>query len=284
MAEKGLTDINSIYMLLASTNQMPGGVHVAMFMKCIELLGTDKQQEEYLEKCRRYEIVGAYAQTEMAHGSDVSSLMTTATLDMEKDEFILETPNIKAIKFWPGEMGIYSTHALVFAQLIIGHKKYGVHSFIVPMRDENLNLLPGIDAGDIGPKIGFHSKDNGYLILKGVRIPRKNMLTRYISVTKDGKLKVKGDPKISYATMMDIRRHLSTNYPKIYSQGITIATRYSLFRRQFKDHTKQEIKIIDYQLQQDKILQRVAEYYAINVAGNKISKLTLKNIQQVKEK
>lgn len=284
VAEKGLDDINTTYILLASMNQMPGTVHLAMFMRCIEILGTDRQQKEYLEKCRTFEIVGAYAQTEIAHGSDVSSLMTTATLDLEKDEIVMNTPNIKAIKFWPGEMGIYSTHALVFAQLIVEGKKLGVHSFVVPIRDKDLNLLPGVEAGDIGPKIGFHSKDNGYLILKGVRISRKNMLTRYLSITKDGKLKVKGDPKISYATMMDIRKHLSSVYPKIYSQGITIAVRYSLFRKQFMDVGKQEIPIANYQLQQEKLLGRVAEFYAITMAGNRIKDICNQNIAQVKEK
>ena len=65
-----------------------------------------------------------------------------------------------------------------------------------------MNPKPGVEVGDIGPKIGLHSKDNGYLILKNVSIPRKNMLRRYVSVGADGELKIKGDPKIGYATMM----------------------------------------------------------------------------------
>ena len=79
--------------------------------------------------------MGCYAQTEMAHGSDVRSLMTTATFSKDTQEFIIETPNIKAYKFWPGEMGIYATHALVFAQLIIEESNYGVHAFVVPIRN-----------------------------------------------------------------------------------------------------------------------------------------------------
>lgn len=110
--------------------------------------------------------------------------------------------------------------------------------------------LPGIDVGDIGPKIGFHSKDNGYLIFNNVAIPRKAMLRRYVSVDREGNLNIKGDPKIAYATMMEIRKYISCAYPKIYASAITIATRYSLFRRQFKNAAKEEIKIMDYQLQQ----------------------------------
>lgn len=46
--------------------------------------------------------------------------------------------------------------------------------------------LPGVDVGDIGPKIGFHSKDNGYLILNNVAISRKDMLRRFTSVSRNG--------------------------------------------------------------------------------------------------
>mgnify|MGYP001214782768 CR=1 FL=1 len=72
----------------------------------------------------------------MGHGSDVSSLMTTAVFDEEKDQFIINNSNdVKAIKFWPGDMGLISTHALVFATLIIKGKSHGVHAFLVQIRD-----------------------------------------------------------------------------------------------------------------------------------------------------
>lgn len=80
-------------------------------------------------------------------------------------------------------MGLIATHALVFAQLLIKGKSHGVHAFIVQIRDSNMKPMPNVEVGDIGPKIGFFSKDNGYLILNNVRIPRKNMLRRFISVS-----------------------------------------------------------------------------------------------------
>jgi len=37
---------------------------------------------------------------------------------------------------------------------------------MVPIRDTETHLaLPGIKVGDMGPKIGYHNKDNGWLIL-----------------------------------------------------------------------------------------------------------------------
>ncbi len=55
-----------------------------------------------------------------------------------------------------------------------------------------------------------------------------------------------------------------------------------MFRRQFKNAAQEEIKVIDYQLQQEKIIDRVAEYYAITTAGNSIKKLCNDNAQFVK--
>jgi acyl-CoA oxidase len=153
---------------------------------------------------------------------------------MENDTFVINTPTVSATKFWPGDLGILSTHALVFAQMIIHGKNHGVHAFIVPIRDMNsFEPLPGIEVGDIGPKFGFHTKDNGFLIMHNIVIPKRNMLRRFVSVSKKGEIKTKGDPKIGYATMMVIRQLLSCGAPKIYATAIIIAVRYSLFRSQF---------------------------------------------------
>jgi acyl-CoA oxidase len=58
---------------------------------------------------------------------------------------------------------------------------------MVPIRDmETHVLLPGVLAGDIGPKIGYTTKDNGFLRMKNVRIPRENMLQKFTSVQADG--------------------------------------------------------------------------------------------------
>ena len=75
--------------------------------------------------------MGCYAQTELGHGSNVTGLETTATLDMETDEFVIHTPTISATKYWPGDMGMFSSHAVVYAQLLVKGKNYGVQPFMV---------------------------------------------------------------------------------------------------------------------------------------------------------
>ena len=85
--------------------------------------------------------------------------------------------------------------------------------------------------------------------MKNVQIPKLNMLRRYTSVSKTGDIKKKGNPKVSYATMMIIRQLLSNWMPRQYAKVIIIAARYSLFRTQFLASNNMEIPIIDYQSQ-----------------------------------
>lgn len=78
-------------------------------------------------------------------------------------------------------MGRFANYALVMARLKIEDEgelnDYGVAPFLVQIRSlENHKYMPGVECGDIGPKLGYHSKDNGWLILKNVRIPRNQML------------------------------------------------------------------------------------------------------------
>lgn len=57
--------------------------------------------------------------------------MTTATYDKASEEFIIHTPDIRATKWWPGDLGLHCTHAVVFARLIIDDTQYGVFPFFV---------------------------------------------------------------------------------------------------------------------------------------------------------
>jgi hypothetical protein len=50
-------------------------------------------------------------------------------------------------------------------------------------------LLPGIETGDIGPKIGYNNMDNGYARFDNVRIPRRNMAMRFAMVDEEGNYK-----------------------------------------------------------------------------------------------
>ena len=72
-------------------------------------------------------------------------------------------------------------------RMIIDDMDYGVQAFILQVRDMTTHkALPGIEIGDIGPKYGFNAKDNGYLKFTNIRIPRANLLMKYVKVDKEG--------------------------------------------------------------------------------------------------
>lgn len=107
----------------------------------------------------------------------------------------------------------------------------------MPIRDKNHDLIPNVEAGDIGPKYGYHAKDNGYVKFTKYRIGREYMLMRYSKVSKDGSYTRRGNEKISYATMLIIRGLIPFVCYGFLAKGVTILTRYSLVRTQFKDST-----------------------------------------------
>lgn len=68
------------------------------------------------------------------------------------------------------------------------------------------------------------------MLLKNYSIPRDNMLMRYCKVSKTGEFERRGNEKIHYAGMMEIRKILTEIAAFGFSRVCTIATRYSLVR------------------------------------------------------
>lgn len=134
-----------------------------------------------------------------------------------------------------------ANHALVFAQLIVideeGQKSnYGVNPFIVQIRDRDTHKhMPGIKCGDMGPKFGYASKDNGWLTLNNVRIPRENMPCRFLKVDREGAVSIEGDLRIIYSTMLKTRFTIISAGPPVLGTQLLVAMRYSAVRRQFKN-------------------------------------------------
>lgn len=102
-----------------------------MFELCVKYLGDDEQAAQWMPLISKLRIIGNYAQTEMGHGSNVQGLETTATYDHKTKEIILNMPTTSATKMWPGDLGVTSTHAAVFAQLEVDETFFGPQCFLV---------------------------------------------------------------------------------------------------------------------------------------------------------
>ncbi|KAK6176957.1 hypothetical protein SNE40_015158 [Patella caerulea] len=247
-------------------------LHHTMFIPAIERLATDEQKAKWLPLAQSFKILGTYAQTELGHGTNLLGLETTATFDQSTDEFVLRTPKITSMKWWPGGLGKSSTHAIVLAQLIIDNKSHGMHPFMVQLRSlDDHTPLPGIKVGDIGPKIAINTVDNGFLILNQVRIPRDQMLMKNAKVSRSGKFTSVGNSKANYATMMLVRVNMTNWAANILCGSVTAAMRYSCVRRQsaLKPGGEEE-QVINYQSQQYKLFPAVATAYALMFASQQL--------------
>ena len=230
-------------------------------------------------------MIGCYAQTELGHGSNVRALETTATFVPEAKgglpgggSWIIQSPSLTSYKFWPGTLGRTANHAMVIARLIDGQGvDRGMHNFLVPLRSmKDHTLLPGVNTGDIGPKIGYNVMDNGFASFDNVVIPRRNMAMRFAHVDEHGNYKRKtvseAAQRISYITMMQVRAYICNEAGKNLAMACTITIRYSAVRRQgFADEDgKSEVQILDYTQQQHRLFPLLAASYCFFFTGKRL--------------
>ncbi|KAK0548679.1 hypothetical protein OC845_003468 [Tilletia horrida] len=279
--QHGWSTLEIIEAVLSLDLQSPISIHWIAFVPVIMSQGTPQQIDRWASRAMRHEIMGAYLQTELGHGSNVAGLETTATFDKASDSFIIHSPTLTSTKWWAGGLGTTATHAVVQAQLIIDGKNIGPHLFFVPLRSlETGDLLPGVSAGDIGPKAygAFGGLDNGWARFDKVKIPRENMFMKHSQVTKDGVYVKPPSAKMSYLGMMFIRSQMIDRCGWMLSRGITIAIRYSLVRRQFRDPDSgstadNERAVISYPSLNRKLVPMLAQSYAYILAGRRMQVL-----------
>lgn len=239
-------------------------LHHTMFIPALERLATDEQKAKWLPLAQSYQIIGTYAQTELGHGTNLLALETTATYDRGTDQFVLNSPRLSSMKWWPGGLAKSCTHAVVLSQLVIDGKNYGMHPFMLQLRSLDDHMpMPGIKLGDIGPKLSANSVDNGYMILDNVRVPRMHMLMKNAVVTRDGKFTQLSGNKANYATMVLVRVQIIAWTKDTLRQAACVAVRYSAVRRQttLKPGTPEQ-QVLDFQTQQWKIFPALAASYA----------------------
>uniref|UniRef100_A0A9J8DFT6 Acyl-coenzyme A oxidase n=2 Tax=Cyprinus carpio TaxID=7962 RepID=A0A9J8DFT6_CYPCA len=270
LREYGISDPEEIY----SYKRFPFGVHFVMFIPTLNSQCTAEQHKKWIPLAESFRMLGTYAQTELGHGTHIRGLETTATYDPSTQEFVLNSPTISSIKWWPGGLGKTSNHAIVLAQLYTQGKCHGLHAFITPIRCMKTHMpLPGVVVGDIGPKFGFDEVDNGYLKLENVRIPRENMLMKYAKVEPDGTYVKPPSDKLTYGTMVFIRSMIVGESARALSKSCTIAIRYSAVRHQSELRPGEpEPQILDYQAQQYKLFPLLATAYAFHFVGQYMSK------------
>jgi acyl-CoA oxidase len=169
--------------------------------------------------------------------------------------------------------------AAVFAQLITAGEGHGVHCFVVPIRDDNGEDLPGVTTSDCHYKGGLPGVDNGRIVFDHVRVPRENLLNRYADVEPDGSYRssIESDGRRFFTmigTLIRGRVSVGGSAGAAARVALDIATRYALQRRQFaapsEDGTEHEVLIMDYLAHQRRLFPLIARSYALQFAQNEL--------------
>jgi len=285
------------------TDEMsPFHLHMNMFSNTVQEQASDEQKAYWLPKIASWKIIGAYAQTELGHGSNVRGLECQARYDPKTKEFIIHSPYLTASKWWNGSLGRTATHAIVVAQLMLPQKvtdrqdehvtyvSHGPHTFIVQVRDLRTHQpLDGIVIGDIGPKYGYTSMDNGYMLFNNFHVPHSAMLSRYSKVDPDeGTLSRHGHPAVIYGTLTSVRANIVMHASLVLARAVTIAVRYTSIRKQFRDRdasdpNSQEMAVLDYPTVQIRLLPLLATTFALHYTAEVMYNLYSNTRQRIEK-
>ncbi|VEG56616.1 acyl-CoA dehydrogenase domain-containing protein [Mycolicibacterium aurum] len=251
------------------------GVQWGLFGGAIENLGTERHHQAYVQRLIDLDLLGCFAMTETGHGSDVQSLETTATYDPDTQEFVIDSPTRTSRKDYIGGAAQTARVAAVFAQLITQGEGHGVHCFVVPIRDDKGEDLPGVTTSDCHYKGGLPGVDNGRIQFDNVRVPRENLLNKYADVAADGTYSSPiENANRRFFTMLGtlIRGRVTVggSAGAAARVGLDIATRYALERRQFSDPDGGEVLLMDYLVHQRRLFPLIARSYALQFAQNEL--------------
>jgi acyl-CoA oxidase len=176
------------------------------------------------------------------------------------------------------------------AQLIIDGKSYGPHPFIVQIRDlKTHEPLENVHVGDIGPKFGYNTMDNGFLLFNKLKVPHISMLARYSRVDPvTNKYVPAKQEKLVYGTMTWVRSTIVMQAGSALARGVTIATRYCAIRRQFKDRDapeseKTENPVINYSMVQARLLPLLAATFALHFTGKSMMDMYEENQKKLSQ-
>lgn len=253
------------------------GVQFGLWGMSVYFLGTEKHHRQYLAKIGTLELPGCFAMTETGHGSNVRGIETTATYQHAKRSFIIHTPHEIAQKEYIGNAALHGRMATVFAKMIIDGKDYGVAAFVVPLRDEKGNTLPGVTITDCGRKMGLNGVDNGKISFNQVEIPYDNLLDRFAGVDEEGKFTspIASDNRRFFTmlgTLVGGRIGIPRSALSASKSALSIAIQYGDQRRQFGPEGAVEVPILNYRTHQRRLIPLLANAYALHFSLQYLTK------------
>ena len=126
--------------------------------------GTEEQKQKYLPRLTKGGELGAFALTEPGAGSDAARAQTTAILDTETNEYVLN--GTKCFISGGSRAGVL----VVFALTNPAAGLKGMSAIIVEAG------TPGFTVGKVENKMGLRGSETAELIFEDCRVPAENLL------------------------------------------------------------------------------------------------------------
>ncbi|TYJ54594.1 hypothetical protein B9479_004724 [Cryptococcus floricola] len=183
-------------------------VQSSLVMHPINEFGTEEQKEKYLPKLATGEYIGAFGLTEPNHGSDPSSMDTTAT--KTADGWVLN-----GSKTWISNAPVADVF-VVWARVVEDGEKGKVRGFLLEKGSK------GLEAPKIANKIALRASITGSIFMDGVKVGDDALLP------KSGGL---GSP---FSCLNNARYGISWGVMGALEDVVARTRDYALERNQFK--------------------------------------------------
>jgi alkylation response protein AidB-like acyl-CoA dehydrogenase len=143
-------------------------VQTDMVLPPVHLLGTEEQKQRYLVPGIKGQKVGSLGITEPGAGSDVAGIRTTAIRD--GDEYVINGAKTFITN------GPRADFCVLVTKTDPDKRHDGITLFVVDLRDEDGDLMPGFSVSRELEKMGMHASDTGELAFEDFRVPADAVL------------------------------------------------------------------------------------------------------------
>lgn len=140
-------------------------VQSSLVMYPIYQYGSEPQRRKYLPELAAGNLVGCFGLTEPNHGSDPSSMETTAVYDAGTNEFVLN-----GSKNWITNSPIADVFVVWAKTAKENGSGHEIRGYILEKE------MSGLDAPKIQGKFALRASATGMIFMDNVRIPRENQL------------------------------------------------------------------------------------------------------------